>query len=172
MYEQFEHLLQGLVSPLDHLKNAYSELADDLFRKLRQQIEVTQNELREGEQLEVYYTAQGHEPILVSRMGYLEPHLLVLYGQDDHNNDCKVLAHLLTAHLTLKLVRHGDPAKRRTISFVEPTKGTWAGGSNTAPEECVISALLRGYLGDCSSSSSLFLAHVSVGLCLFCLGAF
>jgi len=123
-YEQFEHLLQGLVSPLDHLKRAYSELADDFFRKLRQQIEVTQNELREGEQLEVYYTAQGHEPILVSRIGYLEPQLLVLYGQDDHNNDCKVLAHLLTTHLTLKLVRHGDPAKRRTISFVEPTKGT------------------------------------------------
>ena len=124
MYEQFEHLLQGLVSPLDHLKRAYSELADDFFRTLRQQIEITQNELREGEQLEVYYTAQGHEPILVSRIGYLEPHLLVLYGQDGHNNDCKVLAHLLTTHLTLKLVRHGDPAKRRTISFVEPTKGT------------------------------------------------
>jgi hypothetical protein len=124
MYEQFEHLLQGLVSPLDHLKRAYSELADDFFRKLRQQIEVTQNELREGEQLEVYYIAQGHEPILVSRIGYLEPHLLVLYGQDDHDNDCKVLANLLTAHLTLKLIRHGDPAKRRTISFVEPTKGT------------------------------------------------
>jgi len=47
----------------------------------------------------------------------------VLYGQDDHNNDCKVLAHLLTAHLILKLVRHGDPAKRRTINFVEPAKG-------------------------------------------------
>jgi len=124
MYEQFEHLLQGLVSSSDHLKRSYSELADDFFRKLRQQIEVTQNELREGEQLEVYYTPQGHEPILVSRMSYLEPHVLVLYGQDDHKNDCKVLAHLFTAPLTLKLVRHGDPAKRRTVSFVEPTQGT------------------------------------------------
>jgi len=124
MYEQFEHLLQGLVSPLDHLKRASNELADDFFGKLRQQIEVTQNELREGEQLEVYYTAQGQEPILVSRMGYLDSHLLVLYGQDGHNNDCKVLANLLTLHLTLKLIRHGDPAKRRTVSFVEPTKGT------------------------------------------------
>ena len=55
MYEQLEHLLQGLASPLDHFKRAYSELADDCFRKLRQHIEVTQNELREGEQLEVYY---------------------------------------------------------------------------------------------------------------------
>jgi len=124
MYEQFEHLLRGLVSPLDHLKRTYSELADDFFNKLRYQIEVTQNELRDGEQLEVYYTAQGREPILVSRIGYLEPHLLVLYGQDDHKNDCKVLANLFTASLILTLVHHGDPAKHRTVSFVEPSKGT------------------------------------------------
>ena len=123
MYEQFEHLLRGLVSPLDHLKRAYSELADDFFNKLRYQIEITQNELRDGEQLEVYYTAQGRESILVSRIGYLEPHLLVLYGQDDHNNDCKVLAPLFTGSLVLKLVRQGDPAKHRTVSFVEPSKG-------------------------------------------------
>jgi hypothetical protein len=85
---------------------------------------VTQNELREGEQLEVYYSAPGHERILVSRITYLEPQLLVLYGQDEHNNDCKVLENVLNVHLTLKLVRHGDAAKRRTISFVDPPRGT------------------------------------------------
>lgn len=124
MYEQFERFFQGLIPPVEHLKNMHYELANDFFGKLRQQIEVTQNELREGEQLEVYYTVQGHERILVSRIGYLEPQLLVLYGQDEHNNDCKVLANVLTTHLTLKLVRHGDPARRRTISFVEPPRGT------------------------------------------------
>lgn len=123
MYEQFERFFQGLVPPAEHLKNMYHELADDFFGKLRKQIEVTQNELREGEQLEVYYTAQGHERILVSRIGYLEPQLLVLYGQDEHNNDCKVLANILMVHLTLKLVRNGDPARRRTINFVESPGG-------------------------------------------------
>jgi len=123
MYEQFERFFQGLVPQTEQLKNTYYELAEDFFGNLRQQIAVTQNELREGEQLEVYYTAQGHERILVSRIGYLEPQLLVLYGQDEHNNDCKVLVNVLTAHLTLKLVRNGDPAKRRTISFVEPSRG-------------------------------------------------
>src|SRR5262245_34737686 len=120
MYEHLERLFQGLAPTPEHLTRVYYELANEFFRKLRQQIEVTQNELREGEQLEVYYTSQAQERILVSRIAYLEPQLLVLYGQDDQNNDCKVLAYLLSVHLTLKLVRHGAPEKRRTISFVEP----------------------------------------------------
>ena len=123
MYEHLERLFQGLAPPPDYLKRVYYELADDFFRKLRQQIEVTQNELREGEQLEVYYASQVGERLLVSKIAYVEPHLLVLYGTDDNNNDCKVLANLLTVHLTLRLVRHGAPEKRRTISFVEPAKG-------------------------------------------------
>ena len=49
----------------------YYELADEFFKQLRQQIEVTQTELRESEQLEIYYHAQGEEPILVSKIGYL-----------------------------------------------------------------------------------------------------
>ena len=67
--------------------------------------------------------SQVDERLLVSKIAYVEPHLLVLYGTDDNNNDCKVLANLLTVHLTLRLVRHGAPEKRRTISFVEPAKG-------------------------------------------------
>lgn len=124
MYEQLERLLQGLAPPSDSLNNTYEALTDDCFRKLRQQIEVTQNELRQGEQLEVYYASPAGESILVSKIAYLEPHVLVLYGTDEQHNDCKVLAHVLTVHLTLRLVRHGAPEKRRTISFVEPTKGT------------------------------------------------
>src|SRR5262245_12576482 len=122
MYEHLERLFQGLAPTPQHLTRVYYELAADFFRKLRQQIEVTQNELREGEQLEVYYAAQGDDRLQVSRIAYVEPYLLVLYGQDDHNNDCKVLAPLLTVHLTLKLVRSGAPEKRRIISFVEPAK--------------------------------------------------
>jgi hypothetical protein len=92
--------------------------------QLRQQIEVTQNELRESEQLEIYYHVQGEEPILVSKIGCLSLGLLVLYGTDGRNNDCKILAPLQTVHLTLKLVRNGAPEKRRTISFVEPARGS------------------------------------------------
>ena len=81
-------------------------------------------ELREKRAAKIYYHAQGEEPILVSKIGYLAPSLLVLYGHDSRNNDCKVLAHLQTVHLTLKLVRNGAPEKRRTISFVESAKGS------------------------------------------------
>jgi hypothetical protein len=102
----------------------YYDLADELFKQFRQQIEITQTELRESEQLEIYYHAQGDEPILVSKIGYLPPGLLVLYGKDGRNNDCKVLAHLHTVHLTLKLVRNGAPEKHRTITFVEQTRGS------------------------------------------------
>lgn len=124
MYEHLERFFQGLAPTSDFFKSAYYALADDCFRKLRQQIEVTQNELREGEQLEVYYVSSADERILVSKIAYLEPHVLVLYGMDDKNNDCKVLANVLTVHLMLKLVRHGAPERRRTISFVEPAKST------------------------------------------------
>jgi len=124
MYEHLERLFQGLAPPSEYLKGVYYELADEFFKQLRQQIEVTQNELRESEQLEIYYHAQGEEPMLVSKIGYLSPGLLVLYGTDGKNNDCKVLAHLQTVPLTLKLVRHGTPEKRRTISFVEPARGS------------------------------------------------
>jgi len=123
MYEHLERLFQGLAPPSEYLKGVYYELADEFFKQLRQQIEVTQNELRESEQLEIYYHAQGEEPMLVSKIGYLSPGLLVLYGTDAKNNDCKVLAHLQTVPLTLKLVRHGAPEKRRSISFVEPARG-------------------------------------------------
>ena len=124
MYEHLERLFQGLAPPSEYLKGVFYELADEFFKQLRQQIEVTQNEMREGEQLEIYYHAQGEEPILVSKIGCLSPGLLVFYGTDGRNNDCKVLAHLQTVHLTLKLVRNGAPEKRRTISFVEPARGS------------------------------------------------
>ena len=124
MYEHLERLFQGLAPMSEYLKGVYYDLADEFFKQLRQQIEVTQNELRESEQLELYYHAQGAEPILVSKIAYLAPGLLAFYGQDGRNNDCKVLAHLQTVHLTLKLVRNGAPEKRRTISFVESAKGS------------------------------------------------
>jgi hypothetical protein len=124
MYEHLERLFQGLAPTSGYLKGVYYELADEFFKQLRQQIEVTQTELRESEQLEIYYHAQGEEPILVSKIGYLSPGLLVLYGKDSRNNDCKVLAQLQTVQLTLKLVRNGAPEKRRTISFVEQARGS------------------------------------------------
>jgi hypothetical protein len=124
MYEHLERLFQGLAPASEYLKGVYYDLADEFFKQLRQQIEITQNELRESEQLEIYYHTQGEEPILVSKIGYLAPGLLVLYGTDSRNNDCKVLASLQTVHLTLRLVRNGAPEKRRTISFVEPARGS------------------------------------------------
>jgi len=129
MYEHLERFFQGLAPTSEYLKGVYYELADEFFKQLRQQIEVTQNELRESEQLEIYYYTQGEEPILVSKIGYFAPGLLVLYGTDGRNNDCKVLAHLQTLHLTLKLVRNGAPEKRRTISFVEQPEARSKGAS-------------------------------------------
>ena len=123
MYEHLERLFQGLAPASEYLKGVYYDLADEFFKQLRQQIEVTQNELREGEQLEIYYQVQGEAPVYISKIGYLSPGLLVLYGKDGENNDCKVLAPLQTVHLTLKLVRDGAPERRRTISFVEQTRG-------------------------------------------------
>jgi hypothetical protein len=126
MYEHLERLFQGL-TPIseEHLKRALYELSAELYGKLRQQIEITQNELRDGEQLEVYYAAPaGGERMQVTKVAYLEPGLLVLYGTDDAHNDCKVLANLQTVQLILKLVRNGAVERRRPITFVEPSPRT------------------------------------------------
>ena len=42
MYEHLERL-QGLAPPSEYLKGEDYELADEFFKQLRQQIEVTQN---------------------------------------------------------------------------------------------------------------------------------
>src|SRR5262247_3118736 len=75
MYEHLERLFQGLAPTSEYLKGVYYELADEFFKQLRQQIEVTQTELRESEQLEIYYHAQGEEPILGldHRVGHAMP---------------------------------------------------------------------------------------------------
>lgn len=124
MYEHLERLFQGL-TPMsgEHLRQALYEQAAELYRKLRQQIEITQNELREGEQLEIYYVPQAGERIQVTKIACLEPGLLVLYGTDGEHNNCKVLVTLQTVQLTLKLIRNSSPEKQRPISFVEPTTG-------------------------------------------------
>src|SRR5262249_8458020 len=124
MYEHLERLFQGLAPTSEYLKGVYYELADEFFKQLRHQIEVTQNELRESEQLEIYYHAPGAEPILVAKISYLAPGLLVLYGTNGENNDCKFLARVQTVHLTMKLIRNGSPEKRRTVSFVEQARGS------------------------------------------------
>jgi hypothetical protein len=124
MYEHLERLFQGLAPvSAEPLKQALYELSAELYRKLRQQIEITQNELRDGEQLEIYYVTPASERIQVTKIACLEPGLLVLYGTDDEQNNCKVLANLQTVQLTLKLMHHGSPEKQRPISFVEPTAG-------------------------------------------------
>src|SRR5262247_4017999 len=75
MYEHLERLFQGLAPTSEYLKGVYYELADEFFKQLRQQIEITQTELRESEQLEIYYHAQGEEPILGldHRVGHAMP---------------------------------------------------------------------------------------------------
>src|SRR4029450_11447075 len=90
MYENLERLFQRLATTSHNPKPVYYQLADEFFKQLRQQIEVTQTELRESEQLEIYYHAQGEEPILVPKIRYLSSGLLVLHGKDSRNNDCKV----------------------------------------------------------------------------------
>ena len=94
------------------------KLADTFYDRLRQHIEGTQNQLKKDEQLVLYYYNQTGERILVTDMGYHNPNLIILYGQDSNGNECSVIAHMQSVQLVVKILKLENKAERRTIGFL------------------------------------------------------
>jgi hypothetical protein len=97
---------------------AVSLSADSFHRKLQQRIEETLKELKDDEQLAVYYQCRTGECIAVTDIGYRNPNLIIICGQDSQRKHCQILAHMNLVELVMKKEKVDKKAKPRTIGFI------------------------------------------------------
>ena len=93
-------------------------MARTFYDRLQEQISTAQAQLYEGEQLAVYYQGQGGSPILVTNLGYHNPYLIKLFGKNESDEECVVLAHLNSVQLLLVVEKTDARSPKRTIGFV------------------------------------------------------
>ena len=103
-------------------------MADTFYERLRYQIEEIEKELAGDEQLAVVHYNSAGQPFMVRDIGYHNPNLIILYGQDADNNECSILAHMNTIQLVLIRVKVKE-VKPYRIGFLRES-----GDGNAADE--------------------------------------
>jgi hypothetical protein len=93
-------------------------MARTFYDRLQVQISTAQAQLYEGEQLAVYYQEQGGSRILVTNLGYHNPYLIKLFGKNESDEECVVLAHMNSVQLLLVVEKTDARSPKRTIGFV------------------------------------------------------
>ena len=93
-------------------------MADTFYNRLQEQISTGLAQLAEGEQLAVYYLGQSGSPILVTNLGYHNPYLIKLFGKNERDEECLVLAHMNSVQLLLVVEKTDARSPKRTIGFV------------------------------------------------------
>jgi hypothetical protein len=89
-----------------------------IYDRLQEQISTAQAQLVEGEQLAVYYQGQGGSPILVTNLGFHNPYLIKLFGKNESDEECVILAHMNSVQLLLVVEKTDARSPKRTIGFV------------------------------------------------------
>jgi activator of 2-hydroxyglutaryl-CoA dehydratase len=98
-------------------------LADTLYERLQEQIKGMEGELKEGEELQVFYTRHGGEQLVITDIGYHNPSLMILYGVDEGSNECAVLVHMNSVELLLRVAKASVPQEPRRIGFIADRGG-------------------------------------------------
>ena len=93
-------------------------MADTFYDRLQEQIQGSLGQLREGEQLAAYYYGQGSAPILVTNLGYHNPYLIKIFGKNERDEECLVLAHMNSVQLVLVVEKTDARSPKSTIVFV------------------------------------------------------
>jgi hypothetical protein len=93
-------------------------MADTFYDRLQEQISTALAQLVEGEQLAVYYQGQGGSSIQVTNLGYHNPYLIKLFGKNESDEECVVLAHMNSVQLLLVVEKTDARSPKRTIGFV------------------------------------------------------
>ena len=93
-------------------------MARTFYDRLQVQISTAQAQLYEGEQLAVYFQGQGGSRILVTNLGYHNPYLIKLFGKNESDEKCVVLAHMSSVQLLLVVEKTAARSPKRTIGFV------------------------------------------------------
>jgi hypothetical protein len=101
--------------PQDHT------LAATFYDRAVQRIQRVSRKLPETEEMVVHYYGQGGEPIQVTHLGYHNPYLINVYGENERGEVCVVLAHMNSVQLVLTVRRTQPEAPKRSIGFVGPS---------------------------------------------------
>ncbi|MBD2458258.1 hypothetical protein H6G80_29855 [Nostoc sp. FACHB-87] len=95
-------------------------LARTFYQRLKYHIKETQANLSEDEHLAIYFCNKAGEMILIEDIGYHNPNLIILYGQDLTGNPSNLLVHVESVELVLKVLKiENEPeVKKRRIGFL------------------------------------------------------
>lgn len=102
-------------------KERKSQSASGFFERLEHWIRSEENQLEPDEQLLVLYYNRAGESIHVHEIGYQNPQLIILLGQDNQGNQRRILAHMEAVELELMRVKVERKAqeKRKIGFFIE-----------------------------------------------------
>lgn len=95
-------------------------LASNFYQRLKYHIEATQAELKDDQQLVIYFCNKTGELILIEDIGYHNPTLIILYGRDSQGNPSNLLVHMESVELVLKVLKvENEPEiQKRRIGFL------------------------------------------------------
>jgi hypothetical protein len=93
-------------------------LASTFYDQLQEAINRELEQLGKMEQLAVYYQGPSGAPLLVTDLGYHNPYLIKLFGKNERDEECVVLAHMNSVQLLLVVEKPAARSPKRTIGFV------------------------------------------------------
>lgn len=96
--------------------------AEVFYNLLKEHLLETQDRLDKDEELRVYYYDQAGNPILIKDIGYHNPSLIILYGQDTQRDECHILLHLQSVQLITKIEKITDKIKAGRLGFLGEVK--------------------------------------------------
>ena len=95
------------------------KLADTMYERLAQQISDFQDELDDEHEVGALLASFGSTILIhIKNIGYHNPHLMILYGEDDKGREVRLLQHLSQTNILLVAVKPvKGPPKR--IGFIQ-----------------------------------------------------
>lgn len=93
-------------------------MADTFVDRLKGQKEAVEKESKDGEALVMSMHLANGETIVISEIGYHNPHLMIFYGEDSQGRDSSILAHVNSVQLVLRVIQIKDDDEKRPIGFM------------------------------------------------------
>lgn len=115
--------IEGVVQKFAREKAEYEESksASGFFERLVQNISDEESNLQEDEILVVRYYNRAGQPIDVSRIGYSNPHLIILCSKDAQGIEHHILVHMELVELNVMRlkVKGEEPHREPFVFFVQ-----------------------------------------------------
>lgn len=83
--------------------------AQRMCKQLKREIRKAEAQIKTDEMLVVYCLIANGEAILVKRIAYQNPNLIIFYGFDTQRCEHRIICHTQNVHLHIKVVKDPDP---------------------------------------------------------------